>query len=60
MKIALLCFKSEQMSLQNDIKGLAKDSAIYGLSSGLSRIIGLVMAPILTRIFSPSIMELFL
>ena len=42
------------MSLQNDIKGLAKDSAIYGLSSGLSRIIGLVMAPILTRIFSPS------
>ena len=32
---------------------LAKDSAIYGVSTAMGRFVHLLLAPILTRIFSP-------
>ena len=32
---------------------LAKDSAIYGVSTAMGRFVHLSLAPILTRIFSP-------
>ena len=41
------------MSLAKEFKQLSKDTLIYGLSTGLGRMVTLFMAPILTRIFAP-------
>ncbi len=42
------------MNLLTDIRGLIKDASLYGLSSGLARVVSIFMAPIITRIFSPA------
>ena len=41
-------------NLNFEIKTLAKQSLIYGVSSGIGRLLSLISAPILTRIFNPS------
>ncbi|MDP2683943.1 MAG: flippase [bacterium] len=40
--------------LLSSIKKLSKDSIIYGISGGITQLIGLILLPILTRIFTPS------
>ena len=42
------------MSFIQQIKGLGKDTVIYGLGNALGQLIGVVTAPILTRIFVPA------
>jgi O-antigen/teichoic acid export membrane protein len=40
--------------MSSKLKTLAKDSAIYGLGEGISRLSGIILIPILSRIFLPS------
>lgn len=42
------------MAFLSDMKGVARDSLIYGLSSSLSRMMSLITAPIVTRILVPA------
>ena len=41
------------MSFVSEMLRVGKDAAIYGISSGISRMMVLMMAPILTRVFAP-------
>lgn len=40
--------------ITNKLKGFAKDSFLYGIGDGLGRLAGLIMLPILSRVFMPS------
>lgn len=40
--------------MSNILKGLAKDSIIYGLGDGLSKLGSLILVPILSRMFLPA------
>ncbi len=44
---------SKKLSFRKDLKGLSKDAVIYGLSSAVGRMVHVLLAPILTRIFAP-------
>lgn len=40
--------------VKDKLKGLSKDALIYGVGDALGRLIGLIMLPILSRIFGPA------
>ena len=42
------------MAFLSDMRNIAKDSIVYGLSSSLSRMVTLITAPIVTRILEPA------
>lgn len=44
---------SRKLSFGKDLKSLSKDSVIYGISSAIGRMVHVLLAPILTRIFAP-------
>src|SRR5690606_13740922 len=45
--------QSESPKLASHFTRLSKDTLIYGLGGALGSVIGILLAPILTRLFSP-------